>query len=200
MASYDYTTPNSQLIANIGLQRHPEGGYFKETDRSKDTVPSPFADGQARPVMTTIYYLLTPEEPRGYFHRNKSETMHIHHQGRAEYTLLSSRPASIASGERWTPEITRRVMGTDQTGGELRQLFVGGDIWKMSRIPAEDLATAKSREDREKVGCLITEVVAPGFHWEDHDWMTMKVLRELFQGSPNAEEETMKYAGYIRPE
>jgi hypothetical protein len=55
-------------------------------------------------------------------------------------------------------------MGTD--AGELRMLLVGSGVWKRSRILPEDRDLAKSIQDRDKIGCLITEVVVPGFHWE----------------------------------
>ena len=62
-------------------------------------------DGQLRPLATSIYYLLTCDASQGVFHMNKSavrgpcrrarpvltrapQTMHVHHQGRAEYTLI----------------------------------------------------------------------------------------------------------------
>ena len=69
-------------------------GYFAETDRQTEQVPSPFAgkspvqcsiaqtdtisivsfmvDGALRSIATTIYYLLAPDEPNGVFHMNKS--------------------------------------------------------------------------------------------------------------------------------
>ena len=70
-------------------------GFFAETDRQVEQVPSPFAgekgsyyfdmypirasslngdvlDKALRPIATSIYYLLTPDEPNGVFHMNKS--------------------------------------------------------------------------------------------------------------------------------
>jgi predicted cupin superfamily sugar epimerase len=47
--------------------------------------------------------------------------------------------------------------------------------------------------DKERVGCLITEVVVPGFDWRDHRWMTAADLNELFG------EDEEKY-GEIRKE
>jgi predicted cupin superfamily sugar epimerase len=113
MTLYAYATPNAQLIEDLGLQKHPEGGqrpslraysldsltpterpagYFAETDRQSASVPSPFAgqahavccmpltladcvlpiDGAARPLATSIYYLLCPDSPEGFLHMNKS--------------------------------------------------------------------------------------------------------------------------------
>jgi len=160
-------------------------------------LQSPFADGRERPVMTTIFYLLTPDEPKGYFLRNKSHTMHVHHQGRVEYTLINPRPSGV--GADWAPEVTKYVMGADHGKGELRQFFVGSGVWKMSQLPAQDLAAAEASA-RERTGCLITEVVSPGFVWEDHEWMTMDILKDLFRDSPNAKEEIARFAPYVRPD
>ena len=38
-----YPTSNSALIETLKLQKHPEGGYFVETDRQSAKIPSPFA-------------------------------------------------------------------------------------------------------------------------------------------------------------
>ncbi|KAG8952822.1 hypothetical protein FRC04_003747 [Tulasnella sp. 424] len=189
---YDYTTPNSQLVKDLKLEKHIEGGYFAETQRDEEVVSSPLAGGAPRPISTTIYYLLTTEEPRGYFHRNKSHTMHVLHQGRSRYTL-------IAPNHSGGPSVSYTTMGADVSVGERRQLFVGSNVWKMSRIPEEDLAFATKNGVEESVGCLITEVVSPGFVWEDHEWMTMKDLEELFEGVEGGREKMKEFVNYIRP-
>ncbi|KAH9937944.1 RmlC-like cupin domain-containing protein [Amylocystis lapponica] len=170
-----YSIPNSVLIDQLKLIKHPEGGYFAETDRQSEQVPSPFAHGASRSLATTIYYLLTPDEPNGVFHMNKSATMHVLHQGRAEYTLIT--PAT-------PPRIEKKVMGPNIHAGEVLQLLVPSGVWKMSRILPEDL----SKEDRENTGCLITEVVFPGFAWEDHGFLSRTDLQALFAGTSDAEE------------
>lgn len=88
-------------------------------------------------------------------------------------------------------------MGEDTAKGESRQLFVGGGVWKMSGIPDEDLAEPLNKD---KVGCLITEVVTPGFVWQDHEWMTMEDLKDLFKDATDAEEQVAKFAKFIRPD
>jgi len=200
MAPYDYTSTNTQLIADLGLLRHIEGGFFKETHRYEETMKSPLApagDDEPRPIATTIYYLLTAEEPRGYFHRNRSHTMHVHHQGRSQYTLIIPRPETILP---WTPIVTNSVMGTDHSKGETRQLMVEGQTWKMSGVPEEDVQYAATTEGgKEKIGCLISEVVAPGFVWQDHEWMTMEHLKELFKDAPDGEAQIAKFSKHIRP-
>ncbi|KAK4703542.1 uncharacterized protein P7C70_g2678, partial [Phenoliferia sp. Uapishka_3] len=175
---YSYTTPNSELISTLSLQLHPEGGYFAETERLADEVPSPYADGQPRSLATEIYYLLAPSSPRGRMHMNKSATFHVLHSGRSLYTLM--RPSSVAGGP---PEIEHAIMGEDHSKGEVRQLFVPGGWWKASEIPAEDLKSG----EKERVGALITEVVVPGFHWEDHAFLNKEELLKIYGGDENAE-------------
>jgi hypothetical protein len=36
----------------------------------------------------------------------------------------------------------------------------------------------------ERTGCLTTEVVVSGFHWEDHRYLTREELEELFSTNP----------------
>ncbi|KAF7972287.1 hypothetical protein HWV62_42820 [Athelia sp. TMB] len=156
---YAYPSTNPQLITDLKLIRHPEGEG--NPDRS---------------LATQIFYFLSYDEPQGVFHMNKSVTYHVLHQGRAEYTLIT--PSSSPNSP---PTITRVTMGADPARGEVRQLLVPTNVWKMSRIPPADLECA-TQEEKDKTGCLITEVVVPGFHWEDHVYMTEKDAEELWAG------------------
>ncbi|KAH7107790.1 RmlC-like cupin domain-containing protein [Auriculariales sp. MPI-PUGE-AT-0066] len=174
---------NAQLIKDLSLQRHPEGGYFAETLRTSEVVSSPFADSHERSLTTAIYYLLTPDSPKGVIHRNKSLTVHVLHHGRSLYTLIKPGPPGAA------PTIRKVVMGDNAQAGEVRQLVVGGDEWKMSEIPDIDLRSGKD------VGCLITEVVVPGFYWEDHEYLTQRGLEALFASEP---ENIALYASRVK--
>ncbi|KIM76855.1 hypothetical protein PILCRDRAFT_12409 [Piloderma croceum F 1598] len=192
MAKYDYPSTNQELISDLKLIKHPEGGYFAETDRQKEEVPTPFVNGTPpRSLATQIFYLLTYDNPQGVFHMNKSVTYHVLHQGRAEYTLIT--PGS-------PPVIEKKVMGTNVTAGEQRQLFVGTGVWKMSRIPPEDLEAATTQDAKDRTGCLITEVVTPGFHWEDHKFLTFKELQDLFKGTQDGEEKVKSVAPFVKKE
>jgi len=110
------------------------------------------------------------------------------HQGRAEYTLITP----VAGGP---PKIEVKVMGTGP--GEHLQLLVGTGIWKKSRILPEDLALGKSDQDRDRIGCLITEVVVPGFHWEDHVFMGRHHLEDLFKDVEGGDKLIAEFAKYI---
>ena len=82
--------------------------------------------------------------------------------------------------------------------GEYRQLLVGTDVWKKSRILPEDIALGKSDEEKDRVGCLITEVVVPGFHWEDHRFMTKHDLDDLFGGVEGGEDSIARFAKHVK--
>lgn len=62
-----------QLIEDLGLLPHPEGGFYKETYRSADTTGN-------RSLMTCIYFLLTSDNV-SRFHRIKSDELWFHHAG-----------------------------------------------------------------------------------------------------------------------
>ncbi|SRR6266404_5349861 len=106
--------------------------------------------------------------------------MHVHHTGRAEYTLITPSPEKGV-----LPTIKRVVMGPDVSAGEQRQLLVGTGVWKMSRLMDEDL----KGPHLERTGCLVTEVVIPGFHWEDHRYLTRAGLEEMFAANPKGMSE-----------
>ncbi|KAJ7484665.1 RmlC-like cupin domain-containing protein [Mycena latifolia] len=175
------------LVKQLGLLKHPEGGYFLETDRQPDEVPSPFVGGGSRSLATAIYYLLDYDSPSGVIHMNKSVTYHVLHQGRVEYTLLT--PGT-------PPTVERRVMGTGE--GETRQLLVGTGVWKMSRLLPQDLAKTKTEEDKRNLGCLITEVVVPGFAWEDHKFLTKEELLGLLKDIPDKESLTAELTPHLK--
>jgi len=66
-------------------------------------------------------------------------------------------------------------MGSDLSKGEVTQLFVPGGWWKSSEMPEEDLLlldNADSPYSKERLGCLISEVVVPGWTPEQHQFLT----------------------------
>ncbi|KAJ7584058.1 RmlC-like cupin domain-containing protein [Mycena floridula] len=182
-------SPSSRdLMKELSLIKHPEGGAFVETDRQLSEVPTPFADGAPRSLATSIYYMLSHDNPRGVIHMNKSVTYHVLHHGRAEYTLIT--PGN-------PPQIEKKIMGTDSDAGETRLLVVGTGVWKSSRLLPEDLDAAKTQEEKDRCLCLITEVVVPGFYWEDHKFMTRNDLEDLFYGIDGGEAYIKELSGSL---
>ena len=93
-------------------------------------------------------------------------------------------------------------MGTNIAAGEVRQLVVGGGVWKRSAVPKEDIASVDNdtdgKVDKDRVGCLITEVVTPGFDWRDHKFLTRQDLEELFKDVEGGEEYIRLYSGHTK--
>lgn len=67
-------TPEA-IIQKLHLIPHPEGGFYKETYRAKET----FGDYH---LGTAIYFLLT-DEHHSNFHRIKQDELWFHHYGAA---------------------------------------------------------------------------------------------------------------------
>jgi hypothetical protein len=72
------------IIARLGLEKHPEGGYYRETYRSEEslsaeTLPERFAGG-TRSFSTSIYFLLAKDDVSA-LHRIKSDEVWYFHSG-----------------------------------------------------------------------------------------------------------------------
>ena len=66
-----------ELIDRHELQPHPEGGWYRETWRASQTVPSPFGE---RPAGTLILYLIGGEAI-SRLHRLRQDEIWCHHAG-----------------------------------------------------------------------------------------------------------------------
>lgn len=69
----------STIKTALNLIPHPEGGYFKETQRSSQLISTP--QGQ-RALYTSILFLLTANNP-SHLHRLKSDETWYYHLGAA---------------------------------------------------------------------------------------------------------------------
>ena len=180
-----------EIITSLNLQPHIEGGYFVETDRAPDIVPSPFPvqasltselapkrpgfDPAIRNSSTTIYYLLTPNGPQGGFHRNKGRTVHTLHRGRGRYVLIH---ANEPGKEK---RIETFIVGHNVAKGEKLQWIVEGGKFKASYLLPDE------EGGRESQGLLISETVVPGFEFCDHDFLSPEGLSDIV--SPEKAEE-----------
>lgn len=62
-----------EWVKKLGLKKHPEGGYFRETFRSRIQISAPGFSGD-RSASTAIYYLLESGQFSA-FHRIKSDEL-----------------------------------------------------------------------------------------------------------------------------
>jgi predicted cupin superfamily sugar epimerase len=155
------------LARELGLQPHPEGGWFRETWRSPVTFAPEGYDG-ARNVATAIYFLLHPGE-RSRWHVVRSDELWFWHSGgpltlrlggdgSAPADADASGPGGLAGqATSIVPSAAGAVdvlLGPDVLAGQQPQALVPGGIWQCA-APAVD----------EPV--LVSCVVAPGFDFAD---------------------------------
>lgn len=150
----------SYWVDQLGLQAHPEGGFYKETYRSSETIrqaalPEPF-NGD-RVVSTGIYYLLENGQFSA-FHRIQSDEMWHFYAG-DELTVYVFQ----ADGSLHTLQL-----GPDPSKGHVFQAVVPAGCWFASRVEALN--------GYALVGCT----VAPGFDFADFEMATRAELIEAF--------------------
>jgi predicted cupin superfamily sugar epimerase len=132
----------AELIAVLGLQSHPEGGFYRQIFRSQVQV-SPMDGRGPRAALTTIYFVL-PEGSFSRWHQVASdEVWHLYEGGPLELLELS------ASGQ----SILRHRLGRVGSGTDAPACTIGTGIWQAAR-PLGEYAF---------VGCT----VGPGFDWAD---------------------------------
>jgi predicted cupin superfamily sugar epimerase len=138
----------------LGLQPHPEGGYYAETWRSPITLPAemlPGYDGE-RSLATSILFLLMPGQESAW-HVVRSDELWIHQRG-GPLILGLGGDSPNAPGE-----VIETVLGTDAFAGQTPQLVVPAQFWQTARPAGEEPVL---------VGCF----VAPGFDYRD--WRLFK--------------------------
>src|SRR5271168_4538932 len=135
-------------ISALKLQKHIEGGYFVQTDLAKFTIPNPFLhdavsdlatsneQSATRHASTTIFYLISPGSPVGYFHRNKGRTIHTLHWGRGRCAVIHADEVS-GSGVSDKARIESFTVGHDVAKGEKLQWIVEGGKFKASFLLPE---------------------------------------------------------------
>jgi predicted cupin superfamily sugar epimerase len=146
MTGKTLATGGSGWIQRLGLEAHPEGGWFRRIYTSPLGLSTPQG---TRPAATSIHYLLTQEQPRGFLHRNRSDILHfLIDGGPLEYLLLD-----VDGG-------LHRVRL--ECGGQGEHfLLVPGGRWKASQL----IGVASH--------ALVAEVVTPGFDYADHQFATI---------------------------
>jgi uncharacterized protein len=101
-----------EIIAKLGLQPHPEGGWYRQT------WVGPLVDGRASG--TAILFLLKREE-RSHWHRVDADEIWLWHAGAP---LVLSLGVDAASDVR---------LGPDVLGGEVVQAVVPAGWWQTAR-------------------------------------------------------------------
>ncbi|MEJ8854617.1 cupin domain-containing protein [Variovorax robiniae] len=142
-----------ELIDILRLQRHPEGGWYREVFRSAAQV-DPLLDRPKRDALTSIYFLLEAGQ-QSRWHRVLSDEVWVHLEG-APITL-------------WTWDAVLRTapvstcLGPVDADGTRPQHVVPAGQWQAARPIA-----AHGSGDFSLAACM----VAPGFDFADFSFMT----------------------------
>lgn len=154
-----------QLIQELQLEAHIEGGFYRRSYQAEAQLDIPGRG--SRPLLSSIYYLLSTDSPIGYLHRNRSDILHYYHGGGPiDYWLIS--PAG---------ELQRATLGYDLAAGQQLQLIVPGGYWKASRLRHEKQALKRS--EIFDYG-LISEAVSPGFDYQDMELAEAQVIQSQY--------------------
>ena len=86
-----------EIIDRLGLQRHPEGGWYKETWR---------AENDGRPTGTCIYFLLGAGEA-SHWHRVDAAEIWLYHAGAPLVLSMSAGDEGPASDHLLCPDLTK---------------------------------------------------------------------------------------------
>lgn len=137
------------FIRQLGLQPHPEGGFYSETYRSEGMIPSaclPTNFNGDRHYATSIYFLLEQGNFSAFHRIASDETWHFYDGGPALVHVLDG------SGQYRCLRLGRQLHE-----GELFQFTVPAGCWFASECA--------SGSDFSLVGCT----VAPGFDFADFE-------------------------------
>ena len=135
-------------IETLGLEPHPEGGFFRQTYRAELTIPKEVLRGfgGARAASTAIYFLLEGENFSA-FHRLRSDEM---------WHFYAGSPLMVHVIEP-TGNDSSILLGSDPDAGQVFQAVVAAGSWFASHVA--------DWKGWALVGCT----VAPGFDFEDFE-------------------------------
>lgn len=104
-----------EAVRLLGLQPHPEGGFYRETFRAA-------APDGTRAASTAIYYLLRAGDVSAWHRVDADEVWHHYAGGPLELTL------SVDGRERSSVRL-----GADLAAGERPQAVVPAGVWQAAR-------------------------------------------------------------------
>ena len=140
-----------QVIDMLGLQRHPEGGWYREIYREEGKDGSGAGEGASRGPVTSIYYMLGVDEVSAWHRVTDATEIWCWHAG-APLALTLSPNGHDAEAHR---------LGNRLDQGERPQVIVPKNWWQ----------TAESLGHWTLVGCVVAPAFSfDGFEMAPKDW------------------------------
>lgn len=130
-------------IDQLQLRKHPEGGWFKEVYRAKDTFNT---NTGIRNTSTSIYYLLEGNDFSAFHKINSDELWHFY-VGNSAVEVLWIKDGILNKGK----------VGSNPEWDERFQLLVPKNCWFAARLV--------DKNGFALVGCT----VSPGFDFSDFE-------------------------------
>lgn len=161
-----------EIIKQLDLQKHPEGGYFKEMYRSTETIPNRVLGNTFvgdRNHATSIYFLLTTDNFSAFHKINQDEIWHFYKGSCLHLHIITQQ------GEHQIIKI-----GNNLENGEVPQFVVKAGDWFAAEVPTKNSYTL--------VGCT----VSPGFDFRDFEMPEKRKLISLYP----EHEEVLAKLGY----
>jgi predicted cupin superfamily sugar epimerase len=146
-------------IDHLHLQPHPEGGFYKETHRSSETIPQnglPTRFPGPRNFSTAIYFLLRSED-LSLFHRIKSDELWHWHAGATLSIFVLDKQGIMV-----------HHLGDNPEKGESLQLTIPANHWFGAKV------------NQENSYVLASCTVAPGFDFQDFELGTKNELMQHY--------------------
>jgi predicted cupin superfamily sugar epimerase len=146
----------AELAATLGLEPHPEGGFFRETYRASETVRTPRGE---RAVSTAILFLVTAAAI-SHLHRLGSDELWAF-QGGLPLELVTLSPG----GDVETRVLGGLADGTDEAleAAATPQALVPAGSWQGARLAGGPHLPAS------RAWALVSCIVSPGFEYEDFE-------------------------------
>jgi uncharacterized protein len=147
-------------IHKLGLQKHPEGGWFAETYRSLEIIPAsglPGRFGGPRNLATAIYFLLKNDE-RSRLHRLQADEIWHFYAGSPIILHIFDPQGSYSS----------ICLGPDPDHNEVQQAVVLAGSWFGAHLLQPNTHAL--------MGCT----VSPGFDFQDFELGQRQDLFRLF--------------------
>ena len=167
------------MAASLGLEPHPEGGYYLETYRAAQTLYTPRGE---RPASTAIIFLVT-EGSSSRLHRLSSdelwvfqgglplEVVTITPGGTVERRVLGDLEEIIRSRSHETSPTEEPSVGPPEGSADwLPQALVRAGHWQGARLAGGPHLPA------EHAWALVSCVVTPGFDFADFELADRDVL------------------------
>jgi uncharacterized protein len=155
-------------IQKLQLNKHPEGGYFKEIYRASEMF---FIDAPKkslkRNVSTSIYFLLDGSQV-SKFHRLKSDELWHFYDGTAVKVYIID-----AKGK-----LTEILLGRKTENGELFQVVIKKNSWFAAEVV--------NKRSFALIGCT----VSPGFDFSDFELAGRETLSKQF---PNLKDLIIRF-------